>query len=187
MTLSINQEYDLYVEQIKRQGNKEKWGIWYTAIWCHRAVGKYSVGETNSLAEAIGKSRDTVEDRAHMYAMFLDLISLGQKEYSFVHSARRLPYVHPSHFVVMYDIRERYKLSNRKILDLLMDIVQNEGSLSSRNLDQHARERFGVERPWDYYAGRAKGSLWEMYNHRDTPKDVRKAAGNLWSLIGDQT
>lgn len=187
MTLTPKQEYDMYVEQIQRHSNTEKWGIWRTAIWCHRAVGKYSVGETKGIAESIGKSRDTVEDRAHMYALFLDLIEIGPNERSFVHAARRLPYVHPSHFNVMYDIRGRYGLSNKEILDLLIDIVQNEGSLSSRDLDKHARDRFGVDRPWDYYAGRAMPSLWEMYSHADTPSEIRKVAGELWSMLGDKS
>lgn len=186
MTLTPKQEYDLCLAQIQRHSNNERWAIWHSAPWCYRVVGNYEIGQTQKVAEEIGKSRDTVEDRAHMYTLFLDLIAMGCEERIFVHAARRLPYVHPSHFNVMYDIRERYHLSNQEILDLLMDIVQNEGSLSSRDLDKHARERFGVDRPWDYYAGRAMPSLWEMYSHKDTPKEVRKAAGELWSMLGEQ-
>ena len=186
MTLTPKQEYDLCVEQIQRHNSREKWAIWYSAPWCYRVVGNYQVGETQSVAETIGKSRDTVEDRAHMYTLFLDLCKIGPEERYFVHMSRRLPYVHPSHFNVMYDIRERYGLDNRDILHLLMDIVQNEGSLSSRDLDKHARDRFGVDRPWDWYAGRAMPNLWNIYNHEDTPGDVRKMAGELWSKLGDQ-
>lgn len=165
---------------------REKWGIWYSSIWCERVVGHYDHGATEGMASDLNKSRDTIEDRAHTYAIFLDLIRMGSAEWRFVHAARKLPYVYPSHFRVLYDIRERYDLTNDQIFSLLLDIVQAEGSISSRDLEKHAQSRFGVVRPWDYYGKRAIPALFEMYSHPDTPDDIRKDAGGLYSKLGDR-
>jgi len=123
-----------------REGNRERW---ISALWCARIVGRYERGATLGLADDMGVSVDTIENMAHAYMMYEALWREQDSRYVAV-LARRAPHIYYSHFRALYDAWTGYNLTLEQVRDLLVDIYQGEGSISSRDVDQHARERFGV-------------------------------------------
>lgn len=160
---------------------------WQSALWCSRIVGRYERGATLGLADDMGVSTDTIEDRAHAYQLFEKLCKFdGGRFRLFVFQSRRAPYVYLAHFRALYDLQISYNLSDSQILDLLLDIMQNEGGLSSRKLDDHVRSRYGDTRDWTYYAQRAQKELSKLLGQPDFPKEGREKAQDLFSYLGDQ-
>lgn len=153
------------------KANKE---TWKSCLWCWQIAGNYTKDAVKGLAEDLGKSDDTVYDRAHAYEMFRDICQYKHGKYRiFAFRARRAPYITWSHFRSLWDVRETYSLSMPQIINLLTDVVQAEGELSSRALDAHARGRYGVERPWEYYAQKAISPLQKLLDDPSLPRDVR--------------
>jgi hypothetical protein len=173
----------VYAEQAIRHDLKGDLSLWRSALFCSRVVGTRDRGATLGLADDMGRSADTVEDRAHAYWMFEKLCKLNRP---FVFLARRMPYIHLSHFRALYDIQNQHKLTDPEILSLLMDIVQAEGGLSSRNLSDHARERYGDGRDWTYFAGKAMKEIHKTLQQPDTPGEVRKVLSDAFEILGDR-
>lgn len=160
---------------------------WQSALWCSRIVGKYERGATLGLAKEMGVSTDTLEDRAHAYQLFEKLCQLdGGKFRLFVFHARRAPYIYMAHFRALYDLQITYNLSDALVLDLLMDVVQGEGDLSSRNLDDHIRSKYGDSRDWTFYAQRTQKVLVQLMGQPDFPQEGRRRAQDLFSYLGDE-
>lgn len=178
--------------QTDRQSNNE---TWKSCLFCSMVVGKYvnshreaDKQSTQSLAADMNKSTDTVEDRAHAYFIFRELCEFENGMYrQFVFMARRSPYIFWSHFRALWDAKNSYKLSTYDILSLLMDIVQAEGGISSRALDGHTRGKFGVERPWTYYASRANTNIAKILekDKDQIPKRVRRALKKAFNILGE--
>lgn len=173
------------------KSDKEKWKF---NLWASKIVGNtergisYERGATLGFASDAGVSPDTVEDGAHAYWMFEDLCKIQGGIYRiYLFSARRSQYIHTAHFRALWDIKEMYNLDISQIFDLLVDIVQAEGDLSSRSLDKYARGRFGVDRPWDYYGNKAYKAIYSTLGHPDTPKDVRKVLVEALEKLGEET
>lgn len=159
---------------------------WKSALHASRIVGKYDRGATLGLSEDAGVSPDTIEDRAHAYMMFERLCNLNNGQFRlFVFQARRLPYVYINHFRSLYDQQDARGLTDGQVLDLLMDIVQAEGSLSTRKLDAHISARYGELKNWEYYAGRALKEIDKTLNHPNLPKKLKKRLAKLYSWLGD--
>lgn len=160
-------------QAIKAEGKANK-ETWKSCLWCWQVAGNYTKDAVKGLAEDIGKSDDTVYDRAHAYEMFYDICQHKDGKYRlFAFRARRAPYITWSHFRALWDIRKDYNLSMPKIISLLADVVQGEGELSSRKLDEHARGRYGVERSWEYYAQKTLSPIEKALSDPNLPKDVR--------------
>lgn len=134
-------------------------GHWEAALWASRVVGKYERGATMVMAKATGVKVDTIEDHAHAYNLFQELCDLSLEHRKFTFAARRAPFIHYSHFRAIYDAREKYQLSTQECFSILMDIVQAEGELSSRDVDTHAQGRYGKEPSWEYHAQKAQREL----------------------------
>lgn len=157
---------------------------WVSALWCSRIVGNYERGATLGLASDMGVSVDTIEWMAHAYILFKDLAKLDGKRL-YVFAARRSGYVYLSHFRALYNARERYDLSNEETFELLVDIVQAEGDISSRDVDVHVQNKWGKERNWQYYAQRAVKELDKVIQHPQCPADGRRILQEAYSYLGD--
>lgn len=160
--------------------------LWVSTLACAGVVGNYDRGATMGLASDMGVSPDTVEDLAHAYTIYNELCELDEGKFrQFVRQARKSPYIYYSHFRALYDARSQYKLSNNQVLDLLMDVVQAEGSISSRGVDGHTRGRFGDTRGWEFYAARTEKELGQTLQQPDLP-NVPEEVGNAY-LVTFQT
>jgi hypothetical protein len=160
---------------------------WRSAVFCSRIVGKYNNFATSNLATDMGVSVDTVEDLAHSYWIFEELCKYdGGTFRNFVFAARRAPYIYYSHFRALYDIKKRYDLNINEILEILMDIVQAEGTIASRDIEKHAKERYGKQVAWDEEARKLMKKLLSFQTNPDIPKNIRKKTHELIDAIGNE-
>ena len=116
---------------------------WVAAFWCAQVVGKYDRGATVGLAGDMGVSVDTVANLAHAYSIYAELRAVP----NFRHATalmRKMPTTYYSHFRALYDARRDYNLTMEQVFDIVIDIYQGEGGISSRDVDEHARNRYGV-------------------------------------------
>ena len=117
-------------------------GRWEAARWCAKIVGKYERGGTIGLADYMGTSADTIENMAHAYKVYIELCS--KREFRMAtRIARDMPTIFYSHFRALYTCRNRYKLTLNETFDILRDIYLGEGKISSRDVDQHIRDKYG--------------------------------------------
>lgn len=159
---------------------------WVSALFCCKVVGSYERGATLGLAADIGVSVDTIEDLAHAYSLYWELRQMPDAK-SFVRMCRRQPYIYIAHFRALYEARERYHLTNDLILKLLIDIQQGEGQISSRDVDTHARDRFGDTRTWQFYGAKANKALASLLNQPDLPTDGRKIVSETFEWLGSNS
>lgn len=159
---------------------------WKSALYASRVVGNYERGATLGLADETGKSVDTIEDRAHAYMMFERLCNFSQHPdvRRFVFAARREPYIYISHFRVLYDEQKDRGLTDVQCLDLLRDIVQAEGDLSSRKLQDHIISKYGDLKNWDYYTQQAMKDMSKALGHPKLPKHIRKKIEEFYDFLG---
>lgn len=166
-----------------RKSNDDKW---VSAFWCAQVVGNYDRGATLGLASDMSVSSDTVEDLAHSYQLYYELCGFDCGSFrKFVRSSRRQPFVYYSHFRALHDAKNKYDLSVLQILDLLMTIVQAEGGISSRDIDNHARQRYGKETDWTWDASQVQKKLNKLIQRPDLPTDGRHKASELYNWIGE--
>ena len=133
---------------------------WVAAFWCAQVVERDGVGEkgaTIGLALDMGVSRDTVENLAHAYWIYSDLRKVEKYRHATA-LMRKMPTSYYSHFRALYDARRDYNLTLAQVFDIVTDVYQGEGSISSRDIDQHARDRFGVAN-WSKELRRLKAAL----------------------------
>lgn len=177
----------VYVKQAIKAYQRKDGYDWITAVWCAKVVGGYDRGATLGLADDMGVSTDTVEDRAHAYTLFVTLCGLDQGKFrQFVFMARRAPYIYLSHFRALYDLKNTYNLTDNQVLELLMDIVQHEGGLSTRKLDAHTRQKYGDTRGWDYYAARAMKEVHKALQAPDLLGEDREYLNGVYEWLGDK-
>ena len=158
--------------------------IWVTAFACGNVVGNYDRGVSMGLASDMGCSVDTIEDLAHAYLIYQELCNYedeGKKYRQFVRQARKASYIYYSHFRALWDAKSQYKLTTKQVLDLLMDVVQAEGTISSRGVDGHTRGRYGDTRGWEYYAQRTQKELGQTLQQPDLP-NLSETIGNLYKV-----
>lgn len=164
--------------------------LWVAAYACGSVVGRtvdgittgYERGTTLGLASDMGVSVDTIEDMAHAYWIYKDLCELEDGKFrKFVRNARKAPYIYYSHFRALWDAQSHYKLKIHQVLDLLMDLVQAEGQISSRGIDGHTRGRFGDTRGWEFYAAKAEKELGQTLQQPDLP-NVAESVGNAYQV-----
>jgi len=159
-------------------------GRWEAARWCAKVVGKYERGATIGLASDMSVSPDTIENLAHAYIMYIELCS-KRKYRSATRMARKAPRVYYSHFRALYTARHRYNLSLAEVFDVLRDIVLDEGSISSRDIDGHISEKYGRVRDWMDYAESALKKIASTLKCPDLPDDGRKIFSDTFNWIND--
>ena len=160
---------------------------WVAAYWAAQIVGKYDRGATLALATEMGVSPDTVENLARAYRLYDDLRKCNEGEYLHIVSrARKHPKVYMSHFVALFKARETYNLNVEQVISILVDVVQLNGQLSSRDVDNHVQARYGVVRSWTYYAQRAQKEIGKTLMCPDLPVMVRKVLNGIYEVVGDQ-
>jgi len=186
--ISLSGKEQTRLEQIYRKAcdayKSSDTGRWEAARWCAKVVGHYETGGTLGLADEMGVSPDTIENMAHAYVMFIEFCS-KQRYRKATRMARDMPRIYYSHFRALYNARHRYGLTLAETFDVLRDIYSQEGSISSRAVDQYVVERYGKERNWMYYAERANKALANMLKCPDLPKDGREITSNLFNWIGE--
>lgn len=173
MKLNTEELREVYVQQANKHYHRSDHARWISALWCSRVVGKYDRGATKGLATDMGLSVDTVEDLAHAYQIFEDLCKLPDARW-FVFSCRRAPWIYYSHFRALYDARQNYNLNDKTVLQILMDIYQGEGEISSRNVSDHVREKYGKVKSWSYYARKVEKDMQRLLTSPDVPRRVKK-------------
>ena len=166
-----------------RQGDAK---TWVSAFYCGQVVGKYERGATLGLASDMGISVDSVEDLCHAYQIYKELRHMPNAA-SFVRQCRQAPYIYRAHFRALYEARERYHLKNEEVMRLLMDIWMGEGQISSRDVDQHARDRYGDTRTWEFYGAKATKAIANLLNQPDLPQDGRKVVSDAFEWLGDNS
>lgn len=171
---------------------------WVAASAASYIVGNYADYATSGMADSMNVSKDTVEDLAHAYNLYLDLLKFDHR---YVAMARRMDGMYISHFRALYDLRQRYMFRGRKhediplqeiisfneeIMDLFVDIVQsiqNGDPISSRGIEKHAIERYGMKKPWNYYGNKAATALHQALECQDLSPKKRKALKRMYKLI----
>ena len=160
---------------------------WCASAMAAQIMGNYQRGATLGLAQELNLSVDSIESMAHAYDIYSDLKAFNPL---MVRLARKTPGVYLSHFRALYDIKNRYGLDLEQILDLLMDIVQatlTPNKISSRDVEAHAQSRYGVERPWLYYAQRTYKEISKTLDCPDLPGgEIKRKLLELHEILGDQ-
>ena len=186
--LNSEQLRQVYVKQGLRAYRKSDQQRWHFALFASRIVGKYERGATLGFASDANVSVDKVENDAHAYQLFEELCAHNEGMFrTLVFAARRAPFIYLSHFRALYDARNEYKLDTKQVLDLLMDIVQAEGGISSRAVDVHTRTRYGDTRDWTFYAKQALKGISELRKQPDLPQDVREQVDKTFNILGDHS
>jgi len=182
----------VYAKQAGIHYGKSDDAKWVFNLWCHLAMygrdghKKYERGTVLSIADEHGISEDTVEVSGNAYTMFRQMCELDKGKFrSYVFSARSMKYIYTSHFRALWEAKQRYGLSVADCLSLLVDVVQAEGSISSRKIDSHTRDRFGDTRDWTYYAQRTAKELAKTLSQPDVPNDVRTVLQEAFNVLGD--
>lgn len=176
----------VYAKQAIKFDKKSDVNLWKSALFCSRIVGQSKKGDgaTKSLAEDMNRSPDTIEDRAHAYIIFEKMCNLYNGEHRlYVFNARRASFIHFSHFRALWDAQKKFELSDEQVFDLLVDIVQSDGDISSRNLSDHIQTRFGKQKSWLYHAERIGKEITNLLNHPDTPKEIRKTLQEIIKIL----
>lgn len=164
-----------YGEAIKAEQKANK-DTWKSCLWCWQVAGKYQKGGVLGLADDMGKSDDTVYDRAHAYEIFVELCNHDDGRHRFfVHTVRRLPFIYWSHFRALWDAKRDFELTTEQVLDLLMEVYQAEGGISSRGLSEVVKRKLGVDRPWTYYADKIIADIDKALGHPNTPRKIRSS------------
>jgi hypothetical protein len=171
------------IERAANSYKKSDDGRWAAAYFAARVVGKYEYGATIRLSQRMGCSTDTVENLAHAYMLYYDLRSIP-KYRQMVRAIRRMPYIFYSYFRALYKAREDYGLSNDKIISLLIDMVQAEGSMSQRDLDAHIQSRYGDTRNWTFYGQKAHKQLHILLQQPDLPKKIKRRMIAAYEILG---
>ena len=171
------EKYSKRAHQAYQKGDTNRW---VSAFWCNKVVGTYTNG-TQQLADEMSLSTDTVEDMAHAYFIYARLRK-SKEARDFVRLARQSPYIYMAHFRALYDARERYELKDGDLIGLLMDIYQAEGGISSRDVAEASRKKYGKQDSWTYYAKSTQKSLKKLLDQPDFPKPGRRVAKKafLW-------
>lgn len=161
-------------------------GRWVAAFFAARVVGRYELGATIALANRMGRSTDTVENLAHAYDMYLELKNCP-KYRQYVRQIRKLPYIYYSYFRSLYKARQDYGLTLDQVMDLLVDMVQAEGGLHQRDLDQHIQDKFGDTRTWAYFGAKAMKQIHVTLQQPDIPQEVKDALIPAYNILGDKS
>ena len=159
-------------------------GRWEAARWCAKVVGKYERGATIGLADDMGVSADTIENLAHAYTMYIEFCS-KQRYRGATRMAKAMPRIYYSHFRALYTARNRYDLTLAETFDILRDIYLDEGGISSRDIDQLTRDKYGKVKDWRFYGERVMKALASLNKSPDLPTEGREKSYALFNWLGE--
>lgn len=189
MTLSIQEQAALYIDQAYKADRKTNETQWIRCLWASKVVGnkKLGYGATISLAQRLNREVDSCEDYAHAYRIFEELITAHDNLYRrTVFAARRAPYIHYSHFRVLYEAREKYNLTIEQVFMYLMDVIQAEGDLSARGLDNKLKSKHDKDLNWEWYAKNTLKAIAATLQQPDLPDDLRDVLTPAFEKLGDK-
>lgn len=158
---------------------------WRFAFMAAKVVGQYEMGATVSLAKEMSVERSTVENHAHAWQMFYDLVCLSPEASRFVRTVRTVPFIYYTHFLKLWELRNSFRLSNEQCLDLLHTLWQGEGEFSAGAIEQLAKERFGDTRDWTFYAQKVQKNLSELLKQPDLPQEGKEKIVDVYNWLGD--
>lgn len=171
---------------------------WLSAAMCNQIVGKYARYATEGLSQDMNCSVDTIEDMAHAYELYAFLKMFDAR---YVRNARKMKGIYMSHFRSLYRVRRVYFFNGKDekdvdyatrmdaaetIMELLVDIVQSVKTgdpISSRDVEQHAMNHYGLKRPWGYYGKRAAKAMKQALECEDLNDRKRKALKRWYKSI----
>ena len=185
--IDIEEQKKRYVEHAVAAYERGDQAIWVSSAFCAQVAGNYERGATLGLAARMNKSVDTVEAMAHAYDLYSDLKAYAPK---YVRNARKTKGIYLSHFRALYDTKNRYGLDLEQTMDLLVDIVQaamTDDKISSRDVEAHAQSRFGLERPWFYYANKTMLQIEKTLGCPDLPTPIRKKLLEVRETLTDKS
>lgn len=182
-TIAKLKKYSRRAHAAYRKGDASRWT---SAFWCDKVVGNYDEGATQGMADEMSLSSDTVEDLAHSYSIYKKLRAHSDEMRDFVRAARKAPYIYLAHFRALYEAQERYKLSDGDVLNLLMDIYQAEGGISSRDVAETSHKKFGDIDNWRHYAKGAKKAIKKLLDQPDFPKPGRRLARKVFLWLDNK-
>lgn len=186
MKMTTEQRIELCIEQAHksdRQSNEKKW---ISCLWSSRIVGKYSYGATIKLADRLSVEVDTIEDYACAYRAFEALCAISPMHRVVVFAARRAPYIHYSHFRVLGEAHTKYNLPIEVVFGYLMDVIQAEGSLSVKKLEERLMSKHDEELTWEYWGQQAMKAIHKTINQPDVPDHVKAVLLPAYEVLGDQ-
>lgn len=183
--LTETEKIERDIERAANSYKRSDDGRWVAAYFSSRVVGRYELGATIALANRMGRSSDTVENLAHAYAMYSELRA-EPKYRRLVRNVRKMPFIYYSYFRALYKARQDYGLTLDQVMSILIDMVQAEGSLSQRDLDQHIIDRFGDSRNWQYYGSKAMKEIHKTLQQPDLPKEIRDVLIPAYERLGDK-
>lgn len=177
----LGRDLDRAAKSFKRSDD----GRWVAAYFASRVVGCYQVGASRELAARMGVSVDTVENLACAYRMYQEFRQ-DARYHHFVHAIRKVPYIYYGHFRALFKAKENYHLSIEQLFSILKDVLQAEGDLSLRDLEQHIQDRFGDTRDWTFYGGKAYRELHKTLQQPDLPEDVKNKLMPAYIALGEK-
>lgn len=178
-------EVDRIIERAAKSYKLSDDGRWAAAYYAAQIVGKHELGATLALANRMGVSSDTVENLAHAYQMYREFFC-DPRYKLMVRAVRRLPYIYYSTFRALHKAKNDYNLPLEKVWSILVDMVQAEGTLHQRDLEQHIRNKFGDTRNWQYYGAKTMKQISILLQQPDLPKEVRDALIPAHEVLGDK-
>jgi hypothetical protein len=135
----------------------------------------------------MGVSPDTIEDNAHTYKIFEELITAHDNQYrQVVFWARRAPYIRPAHFRVLYEAWTRYGLDIDQVFQYLLDVIQAEGGLSARALEQQLKDKHDVELDWRWFAAGVLKSVDAALKQPTLPDRMRRQLNHVKESIAKE-
>lgn len=186
MTLTTEQRIDLYIEKAYSEDRASNEKKWLSCLWSSKIVGKYAYGATIKLANRLSVEPDSVEDYAHAYWMFEEFCAISPLHRTATFAARRAPYIHYSHFRVLWEAKSKYNLTIEKTFSYLLDVIQAEGDLSVKKLDERLKSKHDKELTWEYYGQQAMKAIHKTINQPDVPDHVKAVLLPAYEVLGDQ-
>ena len=174
------------IDDAVRGSQRTDSGHWEIARAANKIVGKYQKGATRDMAEAIGATAGMVEDHAHAWWMYVDFLNMGKAHRIWTYQARKMPFIHYSHFRVLYDLRQKYNLTLEDTWDYFWSVVMAEGTISVRALEFMVDEKHGDEVEWSWYCSKALKYLQPAFNDPKLPDDGREVIKKAIQWIGDR-
>lgn len=174
--LDIEIEIEWLVKRAAEAARSADRSLWLAGRIACQIVGKYQVNATKDIAFLAGRSASTVENWAHAYTLFVDLICAG-----YCHEAKYFRKVFtPTHFWTMFDLRNKYNLTSAKVMGyfaILLTHKENGNHYGASVLEREVEageNRNGNVPSWSTYRKSFYRAIVGALVADDTPAEVRK-------------
>ena len=149
--------------------------LWVACFFVSRVVGYGIENATKHIADTVGRHPSTVENWAHAYWMYEDLRKFGVASVTLRDLRRMLT---PTHFWTAWGLKQKYRMSNKKVMQYLSQLLAHMHNGEPHSADALTREVEATEthngnRPsWKWYVTRLK-SMYINLLAVDVPEPVR--------------